>query len=84
MRFLKSSGLAQELGIPYTHLFSLLRTGRLERPEKDSSGDYLWTAADINRARRALACDRRRCTRTTRQRARQRFQGTAKLVDVAR
>jgi hypothetical protein len=54
--FLKTPAAARELGVPYSHLVSLLRYGKVVPPQKDSSGDYLWSEADLSAARRALAC----------------------------
>jgi DNA-binding transcriptional MerR regulator len=60
MAFLKSRVVADQLGISYYNLFELIRSKRLTPPEKDSSGDYVWTPADIERAREALAWRGRR------------------------
>jgi hypothetical protein len=51
---------ARTLGISYAKLWSLIRTDRLSAPPKNSSGDYLWQPADLERARVALQIDRRR------------------------
>jgi hypothetical protein len=59
MPYRKTPRAARELGITYSHLMSLLRYGRLAPPERDDSGDYLWTDADLERARQALADGRR-------------------------
>jgi DNA-binding transcriptional MerR regulator len=60
MPFLKSPAVARLLGVNLPCLLSLPRTGRMAPPQKDSSGHYVWTDADIDRARQALAIDRRR------------------------
>ena len=60
MNRLKSVMAARELGIPYSHLASLLRSGKFPPPQKDSSGDFLWSPQDLEAARRAMALDRRR------------------------
>jgi hypothetical protein len=57
---LKSIAAARQLGITYYRLISLLRSQKLTPPQKDSSGDYLWSAADLEAARQALLVDRRR------------------------
>jgi hypothetical protein len=44
----------------YHRLASLLRNDKIPPPAKDISGDYIWTEADIERARQALATDLRR------------------------
>ncbi len=59
MAFLNTVGAARELGVPATRLYSLLRNGKFRPPEKGPGGDYLWTAADLSRARKALAAGRR-------------------------
>jgi hypothetical protein len=43
----------------YWELIGLLRSGRLTPPAKDSSGDYVWTPEDVERARAALRDGRR-------------------------
>jgi hypothetical protein len=60
MNRLKSVMAARELGIPYSHLASLLRSGKFPAPQKDSSGDYLWSEQNLEEARRAMGLDRRR------------------------
>lgn len=61
----KSTKAAEELGITYYRLIGLLRSGKLTPPPKDSSGDYLWSDADLHKARRALRTDRRRKDKAT-------------------
>jgi hypothetical protein len=51
---------ARELGWSITRLRSLIANGKIEPPEKDSSGDYVWSDDDLERARQAAAIDRRR------------------------
>ena len=53
------------IGCTIGQLLWLIRSGRLERPEKDSSGDYMWTDADIAAARAAGAKTGARRPRTT-------------------
>jgi hypothetical protein len=60
MSYLKTTFAARQLGIPYWRLFDLIRSGLIPAPEKDSSGDYIWTADDVERARDALATRQRR------------------------
>jgi hypothetical protein len=38
----------------------MLRSGRLEKPAKDSSGDFVWTEDDLQRARRVLDAEKDR------------------------
>ena len=56
----KSPVAAKELGIPYYRLIGMLRSAKIQPPQKDSSGDYLWTDADLQAARQAMAIDYRR------------------------
>jgi hypothetical protein len=58
--FRKTTVAAQELGIPYYRLIGLLRYGKMAAPARDTSGDYLWTDVDLERARQALAAGRRK------------------------
>jgi hypothetical protein len=58
MPFLKTPAAADLPGVAYWRLIGLLRSKRLPAPQKDSSGDYLWTPEDIERARQALAVRR--------------------------
>jgi hypothetical protein len=54
MTCLKSRVVADALGISYYNLFELIRSKHLTAPAKDSSGDYVWTPDDIERAREVL------------------------------
>jgi hypothetical protein len=56
----KTPAAARELGVTVYRLHSLIRGGKLPPPQKDTSGDFIWTDADVDRARRALTLDRRR------------------------
>ena len=49
-----------ELGVTYYRLIGLLRAGKMSSPQKDGSGDYLWSDKDLAAARKALSIDRRR------------------------
>jgi predicted site-specific integrase-resolvase len=60
MAFLKTRAVCELLGVRYTYLANWLRDGRLTPPAKDSSGDFIWTPEDIERARAALTARRRR------------------------
>lgn len=60
MQTRKSPIAARELGVPYYRLIGLLRSEKLQPPQKDSSGDYVWTDADLEAARQAMAIDYRR------------------------
>jgi hypothetical protein len=52
---LKSPAAASALKMSYTQLMSLLRHGKVPRPKKDSSGDYLWSPEDLEAVREYLA-----------------------------
>lgn len=54
MRY-KTPVAADRVPTSYHQLINLVRFRRIPAPEKDSSGDYSWTEADIGRARQALA-----------------------------
>jgi hypothetical protein len=58
--FKKTPEAARALGVPYWRLSDAIRRGALTPPQKDSSGDYVWGPDDIERARAALAIDRRK------------------------
>jgi hypothetical protein len=58
--FFKTTAGAREIGIAPSHLYSLIRSGKVPAPPKDSSGDYLWDQDALEAAREALAVDRRR------------------------
>jgi hypothetical protein len=60
MKIRKTPIAARELGTTYHRLIGLLRFNKIPPPSRDSSGDYLWTDADLDRARQTLAIDRRR------------------------
>jgi hypothetical protein len=55
----KTPVAARELGVTYHQLIGLLRFSKIDPPPRDSSGDYVWSDADLERARRALAVLRR-------------------------
>jgi hypothetical protein len=58
MPCLKTPAAADALGVGYWRLIGLLRSKRLPAPQKDSSGDYVWTPQDVERARQVLAVRR--------------------------
>ena len=51
---------AAQLNEPFYVLRYLLTAGRISPPAKSDRGDLIWTAADIDRARRALGAMRNR------------------------
>jgi hypothetical protein len=55
MTYQKTPAVADALGISYSRLINFLRTRRLNPPQKDTSGDYVWTPEDVERARQVLA-----------------------------
>jgi hypothetical protein len=59
MRYIKTPVAAKEPGVSYHQLIGLLRYGKITAPARDSSGDYLWTDTDLDRARQALDTMRR-------------------------
>jgi hypothetical protein len=61
--FRKSPVAARELGISYHQLVGLTRYGKITPPARDSSGDFVWGDADLERARLDLAKMRRPVTR---------------------
>lgn len=60
MPYRKTPVAARELGTTYHRLIGLIRFSKMVPPERDSSGDYVWTDDDMARARQALAIDHRR------------------------
>src|SRR5262249_43596193 len=58
--FCKPPAAAHELRTTYHRLIGLLRFQKIEPPERDSSGDYVWSASDLDRARAALQVSRKR------------------------
>ncbi len=58
----KTPQVSDLLGIQYHRLISLLRSKRLVPPEKDSSGDYVWSPEDIERARQVINTSPRKKT----------------------
>ena len=60
MSYRKTPVAARELGETYHRLMGLIRFNKIKPPERDSSGDYVWTDEDLARAREALQVGRRR------------------------
>jgi hypothetical protein len=60
MPYLKTAEVARKLGVNYCVIIAGLRNGKFPPPAKDSSGDYVWTPADVDRARQGITLDRRR------------------------
>jgi hypothetical protein len=58
--YLKTSVAARELGVRTNQLMNLIRYGQIPQPGRDSSGDYLWSPAEIERARTIFAARRQK------------------------
>jgi hypothetical protein len=56
---MKTPVAARHLGVTYHRLIGLIRFSKIDPPQRDSSGDYVWSPADLKRAREALAARRR-------------------------
>jgi hypothetical protein len=54
MGYVKTSVAAKRIGCSYYQLTYLLRTGRIE-VAKDSSGDFIWSDFDLQKAKDLLA-----------------------------
>jgi hypothetical protein len=61
-QLLKTAAVSRELGTTYHRLFGLIRYGKLPPPARDSSGDYVWTRREVERARRMLGAGRQEVT----------------------
>ncbi len=59
MGFQKTSDLVRQ-GISYHRIVAALRAGKLTPPQKDSSGDFVWTADDVARLMKVLDHDSQR------------------------
>ena len=46
--------------MPISLIDSLIQTGRMPPPAKDSSGQFVWSDADLANAREAMKIDRRK------------------------
>ena len=58
---MKTREAVAALSTTYHKLVSLVRFDKLNPPpQKDISGDFIWSEADLERARAALKVDRRR------------------------
>jgi hypothetical protein len=63
LTFLNTRAAARLLGRNANALHYLIQNDYLAEPQKDASGNYLWFPEDIERARAALAIDRRKLPR---------------------
>jgi hypothetical protein len=53
-KYFKSPQAAKQVPCSYYNLMDMIRDGRLDPPpERDTSGHYIWTPKDIERARAA-------------------------------
>jgi DNA-binding transcriptional MerR regulator len=62
---LKTTAVADLLGVRYANLFYLVRERLIPIPQKDSSGDLVWSEDDVEAARQVLARMARRRARST-------------------
>lgn len=59
--FLKTPKAAEALGVSYHRVINLVRFKKIDPlPQRDSSGDLLWTDADLDRARMVLGVHKQR------------------------
>jgi hypothetical protein len=56
----RSRTVRKLLGVPYWKLFNLIQSNKIPEPKRDDVGDFLWSEADIRRARQALTVDLRK------------------------
>jgi hypothetical protein len=56
---MKTRELIDLIPTSYDRITAALRARKLDPPQKDASGDFNWTAADVRALRHALATDRR-------------------------
>jgi hypothetical protein len=57
--YVKTPEAAKSIGVSYHRLINLVRFGKISPPARDSSGDFLWTPDDLQRAREAFEARRR-------------------------
>jgi hypothetical protein len=57
---LKTRSAARAIGATAPQIMSAIYSGKLLPPGKDESGDYQWFPHDLERAKAALAIDRRK------------------------
>ena len=62
----KTCQVCRELPASYTQITAALRARKLRRPQKDASGDFMWSPGDVAALRRALALDLRLVPRARR------------------
>lgn len=53
-QYFKTPQAAHRLNVPYSQLMSWIRYGKVAPPRKDSSGDYVWTEADLVAVQRTM------------------------------
>ncbi len=56
---LRSGEVARQCGLTYTYLYSLLRTGRISTPPRDSAGQLCWNESHLAEIRQFLAARKR-------------------------
>ncbi len=56
--YLKTSQVADQLGVEFHRVDALIRRRKIPSPAKDGSGHLIWLPADVERAKAALAAIR--------------------------
>jgi hypothetical protein len=56
---MKTRQLCESLNISHDAIMNALRRRKIQPPQKDCSGDYVWSPAEVEAARLALSVDRR-------------------------
>ena len=56
---MRTAEVAKMLGVPYYRLLYLIRSGRIDKPERSELGDFLWSRDLIATVRRILGKDGR-------------------------
>jgi hypothetical protein len=64
-RMFKSGELVRMLQVPYHVIADAIRHGDLQAPQRDGSGDYVWTEKDVTAVRKLLKRYRPRKSRPT-------------------
>jgi predicted DNA-binding transcriptional regulator AlpA len=56
--FLRTSAVAERLGVPAGQLYNAVRRGRIPEPPRDSSGQLAWFANDVDSVREYVEAKR--------------------------
>ncbi len=54
MQFYKLNSISKKLGVPYSRVYYLIRARKITQPCKDSSGDYVFLADDVEAIKNIL------------------------------